>query len=352
MKIKLAILERDIAYLNRITAVFSTRYADKLEIYSFTEYEGAMQALDGSRIDVFLADDFFEVELDRLPGRCGFAYLIDNSGVEMVKDCAAVCRFQKADLIYKQILNIYSEQAESMAGFEMNHGDCSCIAFLSPAGGVGCSTMAAACARHFALRGKRVLYLNLERFGTSDLFFQGEGQFSMSDIIYALKGKRSNLAMKLESCVKQDACGVKFFSDVNIALDIQELELDEILRLLRTVCQSGLYEYIILDMDFSIDQKFFEIQKIIEKMVLVSSGSVMANQKVMKALHALAEAERSMELPILNRMVLCYNRFGSKTGRMLEQIPVRNIGGAPVYAQATERQIVEQLSELGIYDVL
>ena len=98
--------------------------------------------------------------------------------------------------------------------------------------------------------------------------------------------------------------------------------------------------------------KFFEIQKLIDKMVLVSSGTMMANQKVMKALHALEEAERNMEIPVLNRIVLCYNRFGSKSGKMLENIPVKSIGGAPVYAQATVKQIVEQLSKSGIYDVL
>lgn len=32
MKIKLAILEKDISYLNRFINVFSTKYADKMEI--------------------------------------------------------------------------------------------------------------------------------------------------------------------------------------------------------------------------------------------------------------------------------------------------------------------------------
>lgn len=44
MKIKLAILENDVNYLNRIVVAFNTRYADKLEIYSFTKYDAAIEA--------------------------------------------------------------------------------------------------------------------------------------------------------------------------------------------------------------------------------------------------------------------------------------------------------------------
>ena len=58
MKIKLAILEKDVSYLNRIVAAFSTKYADKFEIYSFTDQEVALATLDSARIDVFIASDF------------------------------------------------------------------------------------------------------------------------------------------------------------------------------------------------------------------------------------------------------------------------------------------------------
>lgn len=43
MKIKLAIIEKDKNYLNRIISVFNTKYSDKFEIYSFTEIEVYVQ---------------------------------------------------------------------------------------------------------------------------------------------------------------------------------------------------------------------------------------------------------------------------------------------------------------------
>ena len=83
MKIKLAILERDEGYLGRIISVFSTKYADKFEIYSFTEQKAAMAALDSSKIDVFLVSDAFELDPSALPSRCGFAYFVDSADVDL-----------------------------------------------------------------------------------------------------------------------------------------------------------------------------------------------------------------------------------------------------------------------------
>ena len=37
MKIKLAILDRDDRYLNRIEKAFGSKYEDKFELYTFTE---------------------------------------------------------------------------------------------------------------------------------------------------------------------------------------------------------------------------------------------------------------------------------------------------------------------------
>lgn len=70
--------------------------------------------------------------------------------------------------------------------------------------------MAAACASYYAAKGEKTLYLNFEKFGSADAFFSAEGQFDMSDIIFALKSRKANLSMKMESCVKQDRRGVYF----------------------------------------------------------------------------------------------------------------------------------------------
>lgn len=220
MKIKLAILEKDENYLNRIMTAFNTKYADKFEIYSFTDQNIAMSTLENARIDVLVASDVFDIDFSAIPKRCGFAYFVDSADIDTVREQRAICKFQKADLIYKQILSVYSEKAGSVSGIKLGDESAKLFAFCSVGGGTGASSMAAAAAMHFAAKNKKTLYLNLEKLGSSDSFFSGEGQFDMSDIVFALKSKNTNLPLKLESCVKQDESGVYFYSQTKVALDM------------------------------------------------------------------------------------------------------------------------------------
>lgn len=86
MKIKVAILENDTSYLNRLVSVFSTKFVDKLEIYSFTEEEVAYDSLAQSRINVFLASSTFEVDTDRIPAKCSFAYLVETMDIDSFRE--------------------------------------------------------------------------------------------------------------------------------------------------------------------------------------------------------------------------------------------------------------------------
>lgn len=350
MKIKLAILEKDRGYLTRIVSVFGTKYSDKLEIYSFTEQDAAQSALSSAKIDVLLADDGFDMDVDKLPNRCAFAYLVDAVGIDSINDQRAICKFQKADLIYKQILSIYAEKASSITGFKVTGDACQVIAFLSAAGGAGSSSMAAACAVRFAGQGKKVLYLNLEKFGSSDVFFSGPGQFDMSDVIFALKSKKTNLPLKLESCVRQDSSGVYFYAQTKIALDMMELTSSDTIRLLSELKLMGEYDYIILDMDFGMDKELLKVYRQAQRIVLVDDGSTVCNLKTERAYTALTILEQNEDAPITNRMSLIYDKVSSKTGQSVNVSGLKALGGAPRFAGADTRQIVDQLSKMEFFD--
>ena len=350
MKIKLAILEKDASYLNRIVSVFNTKYADKFEMYSFTDMNGALATIESAKIDVLIASDVFEVEPNMLPRRCGFAYFVDSIDVETVRDQRAICKFQKIDLIYKQILSIYSENAGDVIGMKMTGDNCKLVTFVPSSGGVGASTMAAAAAVLWASQGKKTLYLNFEPFGGSDVFFTGEGQFGMSDIIYALKSRKTNLAMKLESCVKQDRSGVYFYAQPNLALDLMEMTNDEKLHLLSEINILGSYDVVVVDMDFQLDKSHMDLYHKMNAMVLVGDGSEVSNMKVQRALAALQILEESKDDPLTQRLALVYNKFSNKTCKTIDGLQIENIGGAPRYEHATVAQVLSALSAMDMFD--
>ena len=350
MKIRLAILETDTGYLNRIVSVFGSKYADKLEIYSFTELERTLAELRSIKADVLIASDSFEIDLKQLPKRCGFAYFVDSMEVELLRGQPTICRFQKADLLYRQILSIYAEHAGSLTELKFSDDGCRVIAFASPSGGVGSSTMAAACALHFAALGRKTLYLNLEKFGSPDDYFAGQGQFDMSDIIYALKTRKANISMKVESAVKQDPRGVYFISQSKLALDMLELTTDETLRLISELRLNGSYDYLILDAEFGLNKDALNVLHQANVLVVVGDGSPTSNTKIFRALTALGTKEENEDTPLLNRTLLAYNRFSSKTGAAITNLELRAIGGAPRYEHAATEQLLAQLSRNPLFD--
>ncbi len=352
MKIKLAILEKDTGYLNRIVNVFGTKYADKIQLYSFTDPQTALETIESAKIDVLIASETIELDLNKLPKRVGFAYFVESQDIDMLNGQRAVCKFQKADLIYKSILSIYSENAGNVSGFKQGDENNKLIVFAPVSGGTGASTAAAACAMRFAARGKKTLYLNLEKFGASDNFFTAEGQFDMSDIVFALKSKKTNLAIKLESCVRQADNGVYFYSQTKIALDMLELSTDDINRLVTELQVMGLYDYIILDCDFSIDKNSLTILNKADNIVWVSDGSEISNTKLIRAYNALVTMEQNSESSIAGRIVTIYNKFSNKIGSKVEEPEIKNIGGAPRYQHATLHQVLEQLYNMDMFDKL
>ena len=352
MKIKLAILERDKVYLMRMVSTFGTKYGEHLEIYSFTDPEVALETLNTARINMLLASDAFSIDVSRLPNRCAFAYLVDAVGVDTVNGQRAIGKFQKADLIYKQILSAYSEKATSITGFCQSDEEGKILMFSSPSGGVGNSTMAASCAMYLARQGRKVLYLNLETFGSADLFFSGEGQSDMSDIIFALKSRKANLPLKLESCVKRDKSGVCFFSQTRIALDRMEMTTEDTLQLLSELKLTGGYDYIVADLDFGLDRDMLSIYRQAAAIIMVGDGSMESNRKTERAYVALSTLEAEADVPLNNRVAYLYNRVSSKNGVTIQAPGLKVLGGAPRYSGGSTRQVMELLAATDLFDTV
>lgn len=351
MKIKLLILENDNGYLSRVVTMFNNKFANELEIYSYTDKESAIQCLESKKVDFFLASDAFRNDISGLSMKCGFAYLVDSLDIDRVDQHKAICKYQKGELIYKQILSIYSEFVPNITGIT-NAGDGSMktIAFCSPSGGVGNSTAAAACAIALASKGYRVLYLNMETYGDADVYFACDGQFDFSDIIYAVKSNKTNRTMKLQSTVKQDSTGVYFYSSVKVPLDMMEMTTNDYLTLQDELKSLGCYDYVVMDMQFSYTQAGFKFLEHCNSIVLVTDGSETSEKKMKKALLALQILDGHSDYAILPRMWLLKNKCGS--GMALTQHDIRVLGEIPVYQNGTGGQMARQLSLSNIYDQL
>ncbi len=351
MKIRLAILENDTNYLQRIVSVFNNKYGSDLEIYSFTDVSPALNCLDEKKIDVFLANESFLIDFSQIPGKCGFAYLVETLDIDKINGKKTICKFQKCELIYKQILSIYSEQIPNIIGISNeNVGAIKTIAFTSPAGGTGTSTCAAACAISFASKGLRTLYLNLETYGSADNFFSCDGQFDFSDVIYAIKSYKTNKAMKLQSTVKQDATGVYYYSSVKIPLDMMEMTTEDYISLQNEIQLLGQYDYVVVDLDFPKTRDEYHFLEHCNSVVFVTDGSFDAESKISSAIRGIQVIDAQSEFSIQPRTSLIKNK--ALNINELEQNEIRLLGTFPRYESVASSQLARQLSLSNVFDQL
>ncbi len=350
MKIKLAILESDTTYLRRVVPMFNNKYADELEIYSFTDLDAASACLEEKKIDVFLASDNFKIESNMLPKRCGFAYLVESLDISFVDKHKAICKFQKGELIYKQILSIYSEHIPNISGAAaIENGAMKTIVFTSPCGGVGTSTVAAASAIALANAGQRVLYLNAQIYGNADMYFSCDGQFDFSDVIYAVKSNKTNRTMKLQSTVKHDTCGVNYYSSVRVPLDMMEMGSKDYITLQNELKLLGCYDYVVIDAEFPRTQAEFEFFGYCSSIVLVTDGTDAACDKTDRALSCIKIIDEKAELAILPKAWLLCNK--SPAGG-IGQHDIRLLGSFPMYQAVGSAQLARQLATSDVFGQL
>ena len=351
MKIRLAILENDTNYLQRIVSVFNNKYGNELEIYSFTETFSALNCLEEKKIDVFLANEAFNIDFNHIPSKCGFAYLVESLDIDKINGKKTICKFQKCELIYKQVLSIYSEQIPNIIGISTeNTGTIKTVAFTAPGGGTGASTCAAACAIAFAAKGYRTLYLDLEVYGCSDNYFSCDGQFDFSDVIYAIKSHKTNRAMKLQSTLKQDSTGVYYYSSVKVPLDMMELTPEDYVTLQNEIQMLGQFDYVVIDMDFPRTRDEFHFLEHCNQVVFVTDDSYESEHKLDSALRAIQIIDGQSEFSIQPRTSLIRNQCINSYETVKHEI--RTLGAFPRYESVAPAQLARQLALSNVFEQL
>lgn len=306
MRIRLGLLG-NYSYIMRLSNYFSANYSDKLEVFAFTESAGLREHLRHAKIDVLLAEpDVVSNDL-LIPRTTIMAYMSDAPDIQSINEIRAICKYQKAELIYREILSLYAELDQRTA-YKMTEGFCPAVLFMGAAGGVGNTTAAIACARRLASAGKKVLYLNLEENGVLSPFMKGDGSTTLSDVLYAVKSNRSNLALKLESMVRKSTHNVYFYEPFQNTLDACEMTESDLKSILDTVTHYGNYDLVIFDSEARSSWKRELLMKYAGSIVLTSDGSEVAEEKLGKILREFEIRDEQEEKRLLSKAGILYNR--------------------------------------------
>lgn len=352
MKIKTAIYDPNIEFMNRLAKIFQQKYPDKIELSIFTNEDALYQNLKVRQTDIVLMDQSVKIKAEMIPAGVVAGYLSSMPDVDKVEGFPAVYKYQKAEALYKMALSLC---AEGMSGikWKKSESDMKVILFTSVQGGSGTSTAAAAYALRKAAGKRKIFYLNLEKFGDSGLYFQGDGNLSFSDIIYTLKSKKGNLLMKLESVIQSDSSGVDFFRTSRNAYDMFELSEEEILAVMQAISQTGKYEELVVDLSGELTEFMITLMSDhADKILYVADGSDTGNGKFERFCEVSRVLEQRQECSILNKTRLFYNRYSSRQSFPIERASVPVVGGAHRFEENSGKELVRKISQLDAFDLL
>ncbi len=356
MKIKVFLLTSDKKYVQNLEAAILKNYSEKMELVYFDSVEVLQIQAKQAYPDIVLVDqELCNLELN-LPNNTYFAVLSDRNDVESIAGHIAVGKYQRVSGIYEQFLDIYSKKQDELY-INLKDNDSAQIkilTFMSAAGGTGASTLAAACAKQLALRGENVVYMNLEQFGTADLFFNGDGEADFSQVIYALALNNditmTKTATKMEKALKKDICGVRFFSACNHSIDMGDVQNVETLDMLfSSFKKMQSVKWIVVDCDCRLDETTLKQIERSYCTIIVSDGNEAANLKTERFFDSLKLiAARRDDFPI-SRVFIMYNRFGSD-GKTLENQVFKELGRFGNVKNATAKEIMDLMNKKGLFN--
>lgn len=342
----------DEKYMSKFADQMMLRYADKIDLSVFSQVETSSEIIFKIRPDIILAEKQFlkESSVKDLSKNSKMVCFTEDKDVNTWNGYQTISKYQKLSAIYKSILDLYAEKIEEEAvTLKGDEKGKKIITFFSGAGGVGASTAAAAYACYLAEHGESVLYLNLEQTGAAELFFSAEGEEDFGKVLYALEMTTASPAVRMESALRRDYRGVYFYAACASALDMLELNEDIMGRLFEELGKIRLFDWIVVDMDFSLGtMTYMQIERSYA-VYFVSDGSVMANVRLRRKLSALEIVAEQREHMQLNRIFLLYNRFNSKNGKKMQDCAFKEAGGIGRIKDAQIEDLLKIISQNQVF---
>lgn len=267
MKIRLLLASPDSDYTEYLSRVLVEKYADVFEISVCSNSERLNEMVVNHRTDVVLAEkqlaDAVDLRMARLP-----LVFVDETGriSESGSDYKRIKKYQRISTLVKEVLGEYADVSANDETF--GGASAQITAVWSPAGGSGKTTAALAYATNCVAQGKKTVYLDLQNFSCSTVYFQ-QSDKSISTLFQKLD---SNVELLLHSIRQQDSgSGVFYFTRPDNYDDISILNCDDLRRLIEG-CSKGVDE-VVIDLTSICDDKVRKVFEFANQIFVVLDGA-------------------------------------------------------------------------------
>lgn len=266
MKIQLLIACEDKDYCQHLSRVLAERHGDTFEVSICSTREKLAAALTGHRQDVALLSAHMArgAMLDKVT--LPLLLWDDAAGEELGQEMDSVRKYQRISNLTGDVLGRYAKVAGRKNVPESERVQI--CAVWSPAGGTGKTTVALAYAAQQAATGRKTVYLDMEYFSSTPVYFSQEGK-SISEAFENLGG---NLELLLKSIRRQDVgSGIYYFCAPSNYDDMNILSRENVEELVSAAGQG--MEEVVLDLSSVCDERCQCIMALADRILLVTDNT-------------------------------------------------------------------------------
>lgn len=277
MVIRIAIADENTEYINRLINVLE-RY-ENLDLSAYTDTDALENAIRTKKIDILLFGSSI-ISSYMLENREFIPVILweDEGANQEFLQYRKIYKYQSISKIYQQILEIYAEISGD-SGEMPGHRKVTTIAFYSPIGGAGKTTIALAAATKYALQGKRTIYLNLENIASDDCYLPRTEGHGISEIAASLE-ENINHSLKIQSLLQTKRENLFYLNHFDSPNDFAELSEDEEKKLIEIIQRTGLFDVLVIDMQTVVDEKAMAVFELADRVVLVEKPDEIAEKKL------------------------------------------------------------------------
>ena len=267
-RINIVLADIDEMYLNKF-AGYLNEQNPTVSVSTFSQKSSFERYLmsPSERIDaVVMSPEFIDSTVRNAPVP---AKLIFSDGsIADDPDYPRVDKYQRFGKLMNDILMICAEKTGHAEIVSKGDKDTKLIAFYSPVGGAGKTTLSLAAAESLAGLGKRVFHFGAESF-LSDAPASHGAKSTLSDLFLALKSQGSNIELSILSArVTDEVTGVSRFAPADSSLEINDVTAEEFMRLFDGYEKLGEFDYCIVDLDSGMNERTLSILSRMDRIIM------------------------------------------------------------------------------------
>ncbi|NLD48941.1 MAG: AAA family ATPase [Clostridiaceae bacterium] len=324
-RLNLVIADMDEAYTESIVNYLMASHSQRFQVSSFTKKELLYDFLvnDSKKTDILLiCPEFY---CDSLPKDkiTSIIFLAVGRLSEDVSDCGVVNKYQHGEKLINEVLNLFSEKCKNISLNSTGSKVTKAVAVYSPVGGSGKTTLSTCMAKQCAKQGLQVFYLNFESMQSTTFFMDSKGGQSLSEILFYLKGKNKNLQLKIEGTRLTDKeSNVHFFLPPDSMFELEEVEPEEIKKLISELKAMGQYDIIFVDMSSELSKRNLAIMEACDEIILVFPQDAVACVKADIFEKELGILSKRNNIDISDKITIVLNKYNSHMALEIDTVSI------------------------------